>query len=91
MNKEEIESELKKMNPDFFTTTTHAEFSWQPMEPINMDTSFRKRKNEFSIYVDASFQGGVFKLPLIDPPKFRRSQYIDHVFQTEYQNNDTSK
>ena len=62
MNKSEIENELKAMSPDLFTTTSHAEYSWQPIEEINMDKTYRKKKNEFSIFVEAQFQGGVFKM-----------------------------
>ena len=64
IQKEKLESE-----PDFYITTTHAEHTWQPMEKINLDDTYHKRKNEFSMFVDATFQGGVFKMPFIDPPR----------------------
>lgn len=54
--------------PDFYTTTAQAEHTWQPLENSHLDPKFRKKKNEFSIYVDASFKKGVFEMPLIDPP-----------------------
>lgn len=82
-NIDNADMDLSSYQPDFFVTTTQAEHTWQPMEKINLNTSYHKRKNEFSIYVDASFQGGVFKMPLIDPPK----SVSDEFFETQKQRN----
>ena len=64
-----IDENFKDYQQDFYTSTAKAEHTWQPIEKSNDSLRFRKKKNEFSIFVDASFQKGVFKMPLIDPPK----------------------
>lgn len=63
------QNEIKGSEPDFYVSTTQAEHTWQPIEKINLDDTYHKKKNEFSLYVDATFQGGVFKMPFIDPPR----------------------
>mmetsp|Transcript_4811 Transcript_4811/g.4554 ORF Transcript_4811/g.4554 Transcript_4811/m.4554 type:complete len:91 (+) Transcript_4811:685-957(+) len=65
-NNEEMDEDYK---PDFYTTTAQAEHTWQPIDDSHLDSRFRKKKNEFSIFVDASFKRGVFAMPLIDPPR----------------------
>ena len=84
MSINELQDELKKMQPDFFTTTTMAEHAWQPIENINRDPVFRKKKNEFSIFVEASFQGGVFNMPLVDPS---RRPGTEELFEMQNNNN----
>lgn len=53
------------------------------MEQSSQDMRYRRRKNEFTIFVDASFQNGVFKMPLIDPP---RQMTSEQEFELQKQN-----
>lgn len=78
LSRVDLEKELQQLQADFFTTTSQAEHTWQPIEKHG-DTSYRKKKNEFSVFVEASFQGGVFTMPLLDPPERPEYQQMNEL------------
>lgn len=48
-------------------STMQDTFKPQPLEFLNDKNYFNRKKNEFSMFVDAVFKGGVIDRPLLDP------------------------
>lgn len=69
INPEEIYNQIKDLKPQFTVPTSKEEHGWGPFENMTVDRHYHRKKNDISVYSDATFKGGVFNLSSLDLPR----------------------
>ena len=54
------ELDSREINKEIYLTTSREDYWLQPLENSSLEQGYQRKKNEFSVFVDAKFRNGVF-------------------------------